>query len=147
MPSEPKARRVSSEELLSSDPVAWLRQTLGGLVEATDAITSSITARDLAALGTAVSRAETLTEALGRANPTLEEMRGDRRIREAGPELVGLRQRLRENGRRNALLIQRAWELDAAAVRLLVRLVAPDAEQPAAAYQRAAAPRLLDTPA
>jgi len=147
MPSDAKARRLSAEELLSSDPVAWLRQTLGGLVEATDAITSSITQRDITALGAAVARAEALTDALGRANPVLDEMRGDRRIRAAAPELVALRERLRENGRRNAVLIQRAWELDAAAVRLLVRLVSPDAELPAGAYQRAAAPRLLDTPA
>jgi hypothetical protein len=137
---------VPPDSAVAGDPAGWLRIALGGLVEATDAMTMTVAARDLAGLAAAVERAEQITGALGRAAPVLGELRDDPRLVAAGPELAALRDRIRENGRRNAHLIQRAWELDAAAVRLLVRLVAPAGDGPAVAYA-APAPRLLDTPA
>jgi hypothetical protein len=132
---------------VAADPAGWLREVLGGLVEATDAITATVTGRDLEGLTAAVGRAEALTNAMSRAQGTLDDLRGDPRIRAAAPEIIALRERIRENGRRNAHLIQRAWELDAAAVRLLVRLVAPDGDPAAIAYASGPTPRLLDTPA
>ncbi len=135
------------EDALAADPAAWLRTTLGGLAEATEAITVSVTRRDLDGLTAAVARAESLTDALSQAQGRLDDLRGDRRIRAAGPELIALRERIRENGRRNARLIQRAWELDAAALRLLVRLIAPEGDPTVTTYATAQTPRLLDTPA
>ncbi len=142
----PGVPAVPPDSAIAADPVAWLRAVLAGLIEATDAMTATVASRGLAGLASAVERAETITAALGRAAPLLGGLREDPRLVAAGPELAALRERVRENGRRNAHLIQRAWELDAAAVRLLVRLVAPAGEGPAVAYA-APAPRLLDTPA
>lgn len=140
-------RTTPDEALLAADPAGWLRNVLGGLVEATDAITATVTGRDLDGLTAAVGRAETLTDALSRAQGVFDDLRNDPSIRAAAPELIALRERIRANGRRNAHLIQRAWELDAAAVRLLVRLVAPEVDGHRVPYAATPVPRLLDTPA
>jgi hypothetical protein len=102
-------------------PVAGgdLQAALAELAELVDAIADAVRGHDLAGLGAANERATELHAALAERISALGE--AGRLPPAAGP-LGGLIGRLRSGVRRNALLIERAWAIDAATTRLLLSL-------------------------
>lgn len=97
--------------------VAALRE----LLEAADAITVAVEVHDRVALEAANARAERLAEEVGRLMAQLDPIQ-TADLADPGFGLGGIVGRLRAAGRRNALLIERAWALDAATTRLLAGL-------------------------
>ena len=107
-----------------------LDATLAELADVIDAIGVAVGSHDLAALDAANERAMTLQATLAARIAVL----GDAdRARPPG-QLAGLVARLRAGVRRNALLIERAWAMDAATTRLLLSLGRSPAEPLAGAY-------------
>jgi len=96
---------------------ALLRELLG----ATDAVATAVEAHDRLALETANARAEQLCDEVGHlvANLDPDATRSLADPRFGLAQLIGS---LRASGRRNALLIERTWALDAATTRLLASL-------------------------
>lgn len=93
-----------------------LLAALAELTDASEAMADAVRRRDLDALTAACHRAQELTarvEAHRRALDTVEPTDG-----QAG-RLRALRDRLAAAARRNALLIEQAWALDAATLRLI----------------------------
>lgn len=114
---------------------------LAELAEATDALTIAVERHDLAGLLAANDRAEALTSRVDGLVGALTE--ADR----AGLDrarIVTLRERLEAAARRNAYLIERAWALDAATMRLLAGLGRPDPASAAGAYAVAPGGTWLD---
>lgn len=107
-----------------------LDATLAELADVIDSIGVAVRSHDLAAIEAANERATALQTALAAriAAP------GDAdRVRPSG-RLVGLLDRLRSGVRRNALLIEHAWAIDAATTRLLLSLGRSPAEPLVGAY-------------
>lgn len=91
------------------------------LVDAADAIAAAVEVHDRVALEAANARAEGLADEVGQLIARL----GPGEAVDLADPGFGLRpivSRLRAAGRRNALLIERAWALDAATTRLLAGL-------------------------
>ena len=84
----PPAPTAPDDARLAADPAAWLREVLGGLVEATDAITATVGGRDLGGLTAAVPARGSADERArtGPGRPSTK-LRGDRRIRGRPPEI------------------------------------------------------------
>ena len=121
-----------------------LTSALDELVEATDALTVAVERHDLVGLVAASDRAEVLT---ARVDSITAELGAVDRIELDGPRIAELTDRLAVGARRNAYLIERAWALDAATMRLLAGLGhdRPDAlsvDRPGSGYQSSAAPAL-----
>ncbi len=112
-----------------------LTATLADLAEATDALTIAVERHDLAALIAANEQAEALT---ARINEIVAELTPLDKAELDRVRIAGLQSRLDVAARRNAYLIERAWALDAATVRLLMNLGRTDG--PAAGYAAAASP-------
>ncbi len=115
------------------------------LADACDALTAAVEGHELAALVGATERAERGAAQVGRLGGELDD--GDRldldagRVRQLGDRLAG-------SARRNAFLIERAWALDAATMRLLIGLagggipaVGGDGALPAGAAEYTRTPR------
>lgn len=100
---------------------------LGQLADACDELTGAVERHELAALVGATERAERLAADVGRLEGALDE--ADRRLLD-GDRVRALGDRLSATARRNAFLIERAWALDAATMRLLLGIAGG---QPAAA--------------
>jgi hypothetical protein len=117
---------------------------LDELVDATDALTIAVERHDLVALVAASDRAEVLTV---RVDSIAAELNPVDRIELDGPRIAELTDRLAVGARRNAYLIERAWALDAATMRMLVGLGQERSdglpgERPGSGYMTAAAPAL-----
>jgi len=95
-----------------------LDATLAELADAVDAIAAAVGSHDLAGLELANARAATLQATLAAHIAALGEADRARPPRQP----AGLVTRLRAGVRRNALLIERAWSIDAATTRLLLSL-------------------------
>lgn len=95
-----------------------LDAALAGLADAVDAIAVAVGSHDLAALEAANARALTLQGVLAARIAAIDEAE---RVRPAH-QIAVLVGRLRFGVRRNALLIERAWAIDAATTRLLMSL-------------------------
>ena len=98
---------------------AALTAALDELVESTDALTIAVERHDLVALVAASNRAEALTT---RVNAIAAELSPVDRIELDAPRIAEVSERLAVGARRNAYLIERAWALDAATMRLLAGL-------------------------
>lgn len=113
-----------------------LSTALEDLADVSDTLTIAVERHDLPGLIAASDRAERLTERVAGLASTLDQVD---RVELDGARIVGLRDRLSVSARRNAYLIERAWALDAATMRLLAGLgqggadASPD--RPMAAYQ------------
>jgi hypothetical protein len=123
---------------------AALTAALDELVESTDALTIAVERHDLAALVAASNRAETLTT---RVNAIASELSPVDRIELDAPRIAQVSERLAVGARRNAYLIERAWALDAATMRLLAGLGQDRPEtgfgdRPMNSYMSAPAPAL-----
>jgi hypothetical protein len=121
-----------------------LTAALDELVESTDALTVAVERHDLVALVAASNRAEVLTI---RVDAIAAELGPIDRIELDAPRIAQLTERLAVGARRNAYLIERAWALDAATMRLLVgvgqeRAESMPGERPGSGYVAAAAPAL-----
>ncbi len=120
---------------------AALVAALGDLADATDSLTIAVERHDLAGLLAANDRAEALT---ARADAIARELDDLDRARLDPGVILGLRDRLDTAARRNAYLIERAWALDAATMRLLAGLGRPSSETPIATYAAPASAAYLD---
>ncbi len=105
--------------------IAPLLAALAELADASEAMTRAVQRRDLDALAASCRQAQDLTD-------RVEALSGDLGAFEPGDGQAGrlrtLRDRLATVARRNALLIEQAWALDAATMRLIVGFGrAPDA--------------------
>lgn len=115
---------------------AALAAALEDLADASDTLTIAVERHDLPGLLAASDRAEHLT---GRVAGLASSLDPVDRIELDGQRISGLRERLSVSARRNAYLIERAWALDAATMRLLAGVgqggadASPD--RPMAAYQ------------
>jgi hypothetical protein len=113
-----------------------LAAALEDLADASDTLTIAVERHDLAGLLAASDRADRLTTRVAGLAAALEPAD---RTQLDGARIAGLRERLSISARRNAYLIERAWALDAATMRLLAGLgqggadASPD--RPMAAYQ------------
>ena len=121
-----------------------LTSALDALVDATDALTVAVERHDLVALVAASDRAEVLTI---RVDSIAAELGPIDRIELDAARIAQLTERLAVGARRNAYLIERAWALDAATMRMLVglgqeRLDALPGERPGSGYMAAMAPAL-----
>jgi hypothetical protein len=104
--------------------------TLADLADVVDAIASAVGSHDLAALEAANARAVTLQAHIAALVAALDDAERARPSR----QLAGLVARLRLGVRRNALLIERAWSIDAATTRLLLSLGRTPTEPLSVAY-------------
>lgn len=125
---------------LTGRPAA-LVATLTELANATDDLTIAVERHDLAGLLDANDRAEALT---ARADGIANELDDADRARLDPRQVLALRERLDTAARRNAYLIERAWALDAATMRLLAGLGRPAAETPVSTYSTPAPAAYLD---
>jgi hypothetical protein len=123
------------------DPVDWLAEDLGGLAAACDATTTAVENHDLAGLVAANELAETLTERIRDRAAGLTEAE---RARVGTDRIRTLHERISRAVQRNAYLIERAWALDAATMRLLASLGRPHPDLPLHSYGPPDGPGYLD---
>jgi hypothetical protein len=123
------------------DPVDWLAEDLGELAAACDATTAAVEDHDLAGLLAANELAEALTERIRARAAGLTEAE---RARVGTDRIRTLHERIGRAAQRNAYLIERAWALDAATMRLLASLGRPDPSQPLHSYAPPGGPGYLD---
>jgi len=114
---------------------------LGELADATDSLTIAVERHDLARLVAASERAATLTAQIGDLSAGLTDADRARLDRE---RMRALRGRIDLAARRNAWLIERAWALDAATMRLLASLGRPTGDLPLQSYAPPPGPGYLD---
>ena len=123
------------------DPVDWLAEELGSLAAACDATTLAVERHDITGLVTANALAEAITDRIRDRAAALTEAElarvGSERIRT-------LYERISRAVQRNAYLIERAWALDAATMRLLASLGRPDPDLPLGSYAPPGGPGYLD---
>ena len=102
---------------LGSPQFAALADALAGLADVSDAVAQAVQHHDRPALDAANARAEELLAAIAGLNPLLTEQ--DRLLID-GDMIAGLAERLAGGARRNAYLIEQAWAVDAALMRLIM---------------------------
>ncbi len=117
---------------LGSPQYRALSTTLAGLADVSDSVARAVQSHDRLGLEAANARAEELLARVVELVPTLTDE--DRLL--AGDELAGLAERLNGAARRNAYLIEQAWAVDAALMRLMMGVGKDGAygEQPTPAY-------------
>jgi hypothetical protein len=124
-----------------SPELAALGSALAGLLAASDRVTDAVTRHDRPALEAANADAETLMAEIGRMAAELTP--ADRPfLAEIG--IPATCERLAIGSRRNAYLIEQAWAVDAALMRLLLGLGRPGADGPISPYASAPGPTWLD---
>ncbi len=114
-----RGRAPAGNRELASDRPAALLAALGELAGAAASLTAAVERHDLAALVAANERAEILSARVGDLANALTDAD---RARLDLARMAALRDRLDLAARRNAYLIERAWAVDAATMRLLVGL-------------------------
>jgi len=124
-----------------------VRALLSELLSTSDQLGDAVRHHDHDAILGAVRRADGIMGELDRCTPAVAAARANGAFVDMDPELVTLREALRAAARRNAMLIERAWQLDAATLRLLAGLGRETTPGPAKAYRDSSAPTYLDTPA
>ena len=123
------------------DPVIALAEHLGELADAADSLTSAVEGHDLAGLEAANERAEALALRIGDLSAGLSEID---RVRVDNRRVRALRERIDTATRRNAYLIERAWAVDAATMRLLASLGRPSPDVALDTYVQPSAPAYFD---
>ena len=113
---------MSGPRPLRPPGAAGYAAALRELLDAADAITVAVEVHDRVALEAANARAERLADEAGRLMAQLGPIE-TADLADPGFGWRGIVGRLRAAGRRNTLLIERAWALDAATTRLLAGLV------------------------
>jgi hypothetical protein len=120
-----------------------LTSALDALVDATDALTVAVERHDLVGLVAASDRAEVLTI---RVDSIAAQLGPIDRIELDATRIAQLTERLAVGARRNAYLIERAWALDAATMRMLVGLGQERAgalgDRPGSGYLSSVAPTI-----
>lgn len=123
------------------DPVDWLAEELGSLAAACDATTAAVEQHDLVGLVAANEQAERLTERIRERASALTDAE---RARVGTERVRTLHERIGRAVQRNAYLIERAWALDAATLRLLASLGRPDTELGLGSYAPPVGPGYID---
>ncbi|MBA3876309.1 MAG: hypothetical protein C0498_05125 [Anaerolinea sp.] len=108
-----------------------LQATLREVAEILDAVAAAVLAHDRIRLDSANARATALLTTLA---AQITELDGTGGQVPADGRVTGLVRRLRAAVRRNSMLIERAWAMDAATTRLLLSLGRGPVESPAGAY-------------
>jgi hypothetical protein len=134
-------RRVAAASSLRANSGDWLADELADLVVACDATTTALERRDLPGLIAANERAEALMDRIRERATDLND--SDLSHADTDPARV-LRERIDRATRRNAYLIERAWALDAATMRLLASLGRPAPDQATHPYAPPNGPGYLD---
>jgi len=111
------ARYVAGYGVGLSPQLSALSAALSDLAAVSDDVTEAIQRHDRIALEAANARAEELLADIGRINASLTE---DDRHLVAETDISTLCQALAVGARRNALLLEQAWAVDAALMRLVV---------------------------
>jgi hypothetical protein len=111
------ARYVAGYGVGLSPQLSALSAALSDLAAVSDDVTEAIQRHDRIALEAANARAEELLADIGRINASLTE---DDRHLVAETDIATLCQALAVGARRNALLLEQAWAVDAALMRLVV---------------------------
>lgn len=124
-----------------------VRALLSELLTTSDSLGDAVRLHDHDAILGAVRRADGIMGELDRCTPAVASARAIGAFEDMDAELLALRDALRVAARRNAMLIERAWQLDAATLRLLAGLGRGTTTGPAGAYRDSSAPTYLDTPA
>jgi hypothetical protein len=125
-----------------------VREQLRNLIDASDALANALTRRDYDAIVAAVTWSESLVRSLGDLAKAVGDARAAGAFGRIDPELERLRDALHTASRRNAQLIERAWQTDASTLRLLASLGRHStATGPGRVYTSTANPSYLDTPA
>ncbi len=128
-----------------------VRGLLTELLSASESLGAAVVRHDHDGIVAAVQRCERALEDMDRAAhavPPSDASRTDGRPRPPEPESLALRDAIRASARRNAYLIERAWEIDADTMRLIAGLGRQArAEGPTRAYAMPDGPSYLDTPA
>jgi len=137
VPPAPVPLRLSD----GADPIDWLAEELGSLATACEATTAAVERHDLTALVGANELAETLTERIRDRAAALTDAE---RARVGSDRIRTLHERISRAVQRNAFVIERAWALDAATMRLLASLGRPDPDQPLHSYAPPGGPGYLD---
>lgn len=112
----------------SASPVAMLHD----LADASEALGDALMRHDRPGLVAANGRTEALTALLAERADTLTPAE---RTALAAPELAPLYERIRTAARRNMVLIEQAWALDAATLRLLAGVGQAQAEGQLSPYR------------
>jgi hypothetical protein len=140
----PAGRRPTADGSRSPDgrdPPSALVEDLAELATSTDDLTAAVNRHDLAALLAANGRAEELVARLRARSGDLTDVERGRldmvRVRV-------LQDRIDVAARRNAYLIERAWAVDAATMRLLASLGRPAGDGPGGPYAPPPGPGYLD---
>jgi hypothetical protein len=123
------------------DPAILLGEDLADLADATDSMTSAVERHDLARLVATNERAEALAARIGELSGSLTD--ADRTRLDHG-RMRALCERIDTAVRRNACLIERAWALDAATMRLLAGLGRVATDTPLHPYAQPSTPGYLD---
>lgn len=124
--------------------VQSLARALDALADATDAVALAVRRHDHAALVEANLRADALAAEVARDVALVGPDDRDALETLGIPRLC---ERLRAAGRRNAYLIERAWAIDAAMIRLLAGIGRIGTEGTAPGYGTPPNPAYLDRPA
>ena len=112
-------------------PLNALISALDALADVSDQVTRAVQHHDRQALETSNERAEALVEHI---NDLLASMTEEDRSHIGAAGVSGLCERLAVGARRNAYLIERAWAVDAALMRMLVGIGKVGSEGVAAGY-------------
>jgi hypothetical protein len=118
-----------------------LVHALSRLVAVSDSVAEAVIRHDRRGLEECNERAALLLAEVERIAATLTPDERDL-VDEAG--IPALRERLAEASRRNAFLIEQAWAVDAALMRLLIGAGKNTSEGPASGYQAAQGPAYVD---
>ncbi len=124
-----------------SPRVAAFAAALSALIAATDAVAEAVRGHDHQALLAANARAEAALAEVGRRAPSVG---ADDRIELEWAGVPALCESLRSATRRNAHLIEHAWAVDAALIRLVAGLGRSTSEGGVGQYGNAPAPAYVD---
>jgi hypothetical protein len=124
-----------------SPELTALTTTLTQLAEISDDVTNAVQRHDRPSLEQANERAEGLVSEVNRLAAALTQ---EDRALVGGTAIAGLCQRLAVAARRNAYLIEQAWAVDAALMRLLVGVGTAGAEGTVSGYGSQPGPTYVD---
>lgn len=137
----PRAERELPARSKASSTLAALATAMASLVDASGSVTEAITRHDRIALESANERADALVGRVSELGAALTET--DRSLLPETP-IPALGEQLAASARRNAYLIEQAWAIDAALLRLMVGAGQADPDSAVAGYNAAAGPACVD---
>jgi hypothetical protein len=135
---------VSYRASFGSAELSALTTALTNLLAASDGVAEAVTRHDRIALTRCSEQAEALVE---EANRLAEALTEEDRAMLGEVGVVALSGRLAAGARRNAYLIEQAWAVDAALMRLLLGLGKVGADGTVGGYSANPGPAYVDRPA